>query len=136
MQKEGKMTNKKIQQLSNGDGKEPKHLEQTKKPTSVPKPLLVNDIQGSLDRCDTTGIHGWVFNKIKHDDALEIEVLAEGQLIGRAIADKYRDDLLASGIGNGKHCFKVALSAELFDGNEHLIEAREVSTGLVLPNSP
>lgn len=135
MQKEGKMTNKKIQQLSN-DGKELKHSELPKKPTSVPKSLLVNDIRGSLDKCDAIGIDGWAFNKIKQGDPLEIEILADGQLIGRVMADKYREDLLAAGFGNGNHSFKIDPPPGLFDGNEHLIEAREVSTGFLLPNSP
>ncbi|WP_430232903.1 hypothetical protein, partial [Nitrosomonas communis] len=129
------MTKKNMQELPN-DGNKMIYSAQTFDPMLVPKPLMVEDIVGNMDGCEATGIYGWAFNKSDADEYLEIEILVDGQLIARQSADKYREDLLVAGIGNGRHGFRIQPPVELFDGNEHLIEVRETATGQVLPNSP
>ncbi|WP_430232907.1 hypothetical protein, partial [Nitrosomonas communis] len=129
------MTRKNIQQLPN-DGKQQSYSAYALESVSLSKPLIEEHINGHLDKCEASGIHGWACNKNDPSNPLEIEVLADGLLIGRSVANLFREDLLALGVGYGNHGFKIEPPAALFDGKQHLIEAQEVSTGHMLPNSP
>ena len=97
------------------------------------QPLLLKNITGSLDNCDEAGgVTGWVFNRDSENEYLHVEIFADGNPVGRAIADIFRADLQQAGIGDGRHGFEVMLPDSLLDGNEHSIEVREASTGTVL----
>ncbi len=68
----------------------------------------IRNLVGSIDKIDASTISGWACDK-KSDDALEIQVMAEGRVLGSGIADIFRQDLLNAEIGNGKHAFKFDL---------------------------
>ena len=73
--------------------------------------------------------HGWAYDPGQPAKALNVEVLHEGQVVGRGLADQYRDDLEHSGIGDGHHHFRLKLSYELFDGNPHSLSVRVLGAG-------
>ena len=105
--------------------------------TSLPQPLRTENIKGSFDKCDEHGtVTGWVFDKLSANEPLHVEIIADGAPVACTTADTFRADLLQSGVGDGKHGFEVMLPDYLLDGKEHVIEIREVSTGIVLPGLP
>ncbi len=94
------------------------------------------DITGYLEFIESCSIVGWVANKTMDEDRLEVEILADGYPILHVKADNFRDDLKKAGYGDGKHGFNAMLPEFLFDGKEHVIEVREVSSGYQLHGSP
>jgi len=75
--------------------------------------------------------HGWVYDKRQPGKALEVEILHQGEVVARGIADRYRDDLERIGIGNGCHHFRLSLSHTLFDGQLHVLDVRVPALGAV-----
>jgi GT2 family glycosyltransferase len=105
-------------------------------PTFGDKPIVAENIIGFFDTCEGGRVQGWVANIHAINEPLEIEILVDGLPIARAIANLFRQDLLAEGIGKGNNGFNIMLSKTLFDGGEHLIEVREISSQLLLTGSP
>jgi hypothetical protein len=68
--------------------------------------------------------HGWVHDTSQPGKALEVEILHQGEVVARGLADRYRDDLERNGIGNGCHHFRLSLSYTLFDSQPHVLEVR------------
>jgi SAM-dependent methyltransferase len=98
----------------------------------------VRDAQyvGFLDRADVSGVSGWAWDALRPESAVVVEVLVDGTLRGTVEADKYRQDLLAAGIGDGNHGFSFRLPAETGDGREHQIHVRISGTTVGLRRSP
>jgi hypothetical protein len=99
-------------------------------------PDLKNTLVGNLDACGPTCINGWLHDTANPNRALRIEIRVDGKVVARTTADLFRSDLLEQGIGNGLSGFQVAMPEILFDGSEHMVEARETSSGFLLPGSP
>jgi hypothetical protein len=57
-------------------------------------------------------------------------------LLATVPANKFRQDLLDSGIGSGQHGFAYATPAELQDGKAHTIRVKASGTDVELPGSP
>jgi GT2 family glycosyltransferase/glycosyltransferase involved in cell wall biosynthesis len=100
---------------------------------TVPKSAI---IEGSLDLLTIGKVAGWAFNPASPEEPVAVEVLADGVLVARALASDFRGDLLAAGIGNGKHGFQIELPSQLIDGLEHTIDVRAVPTGDSLHGAP
>ncbi|WP_156901995.1 hypothetical protein [Azohydromonas australica] len=94
-------------------------------------PALV--VRGHFDGVVDELAHGWVFCPEEPERRLSVEVLCESEVVGRGLADRYRDDLQANHIGDGQHHFRLQLSNELFDGRPHELSVRVLETGLLLP---
>ena len=73
--------------------------------------------------------HGWVYDPAQPGKAFMVEVLHQGEVVARGMADLYRDDLARNGIGDGCHHFKLNLSYTLFDGQPHALSVRVVELG-------
>jgi hypothetical protein len=56
-----------------------------------------------------------------------LEIFAGGIMIARVVANRYRNDLDAAGLGSGRHGFRLP-----FSGPARHIEARRLSNGTVL----
>jgi GT2 family glycosyltransferase len=104
--------------------------------TRIGRTLVAKDIRGHLDQCNAAGLAGWVAAGDKAGERLQIEILADGVPVLRIVADAYREDLAAAGIGDGRHGFRASLPQHLCDGRAHTIEVRELSSGIALPGSP
>lgn len=78
-------------------------------------------------------MHGWVQDGSRPRERLSIEVYAGGVPVGVVRADRFRSDLAAAGIGDGKHAFSSALPAEV--GDEGPVAARVAGTEYWLANS-
>jgi hypothetical protein len=63
-------------------------------------------LRGYVDRVSAGCIAGWAQN-IDHPEApVCLDIVAGGRLIGQVLANGYRDDLKAAGLGSGRHAFE------------------------------
>src|SRR5262245_15881724 len=61
-------------------------------------------------------VAGWAQDQTRPDEPVSLLIFDKDRLVGRVLADRYRADLEARGIGDGKHAFEfdfpVPLSAD------------------------
>ena len=93
------------------------------------------EVRGTVDRCDMAGVSGWAASYAA-DERIRLEIVADGAPVLQAVADLYREDLAAAGIGDGRHGFRTSLPQSLHDSREHKIEIRDAATGVALAGSP
>lgn len=79
-------------------------------------------LKGSIDAVHNGQCYGWALDS--DAPSIEIEVLVDGQSIGRKLADGYRSDLQQAGLADGKLAFAIEVPEALRDGRHHRIELR------------
>jgi len=94
------------------------------------KKLLRGGVEGYVDGIDQDHVTGWAWNPRAPLESLEVEVVAKGRVLGRALADVYRNDLEAAGVGDGRHAFAVALPVDVDPSS---VTVRVASTRRRLP---
>ena len=70
-------------------------------------------VRGFVDLLATGRVAGWLQAPEQPDAPLCVDVLVAGRRIGCALANVYRGDLAAAGIGHGCYGFELALPAEV-----------------------
>ncbi|HEV2335952.1 MAG TPA: Hint domain-containing protein [Stellaceae bacterium] len=100
------------------------------------KAAPTNELRGYLDRVDNSRIEGWAFDPAAPDTAVALVVLDNGAEIGRVVADRYRLDLEADRIGDGRHGFEMVVPGGLAAGVRHEIEVRREADWSPLHHSP
>jgi len=93
-------------------------------------------LRGSIDFVSNDWFEGWAWDDARPDLRVSLVVLADGAIIGRCLADRFRPDLLNAKIGDGKHAFGLRLPRRLSNRERHLIEIRREEDGAALPGSP
>jgi hypothetical protein len=93
-------------------------------------------LQGRLDGIDGTTITGWAFDPDRPAVPVTLDVLDGDGLIARVIANRYRSDLEASGIGDGRHGFELRLARGLSPLSRHRIRVRRTGDDTELVGSP
>ena len=89
-------------------------------------------LRGFVDRIGDGLVEGWAMRE-SHPDALNhVDVYVGDRLIGRALAERYRGDLVAAGVGNGRHAFSFALPADIDPAAVKVLCGR---TGKALPHA-
>jgi hypothetical protein len=83
-------------------------------------------VRGYIDRVRTSRIFGWAQNIDAPEAPVCLDIYAAGKFIGRVLANAYRDDLKAAGLGSGRHGFEFAAPA----GVEFATDAIEVRRAL------
>lgn len=68
-------------------------------------------LSGYVDVVSVRTIEGWAQSVDHPDAAVCLDIIASGKLIGRTLANRYREDLKAAGIGSGYHGFRFAVPA-------------------------
>lgn len=81
-------------------------------------------VKGIFDGVDGHVAHGWVCTLGDPERRLAVEIVEGGRVVGRGVADIYREDLRMAGVGDGKHGFRIRLSRVLLDGRVHRLHAR------------
>lgn len=92
--------------------------------------------EGFHDDTDCSAIRGWVWDTLRPNDPVKVELYEGDTLIAAVIANRVRKDLLEAHKGNGAHAFEYAVPAQLKDGKPHMIGVRIAGTQTVLTNSP
>jgi hypothetical protein len=65
----------------------------------------ISGLRGIVDHVRPTDIRGWAQN-IDHPDApVCLDIYADGKMIGRTLANRYRQNLKHAGLGSGCHGF-------------------------------
>ena len=94
---------------------------------SQPEPL-----QGFVDRIGGGLVEGWAMRPSQPDALNHVEVYVGDELIGCALAEKYREDLVAAGICRGRHGFTFQLPHGV---DPSRVEVRCGRTGTVLAHA-
>ncbi|HEX4507613.1 MAG TPA: Hint domain-containing protein, partial [Alphaproteobacteria bacterium] len=79
--------------------------------------------RGKVEIATSRLIAGWAFSGADAGP-VTLAVLVNGAVVGRAVADRYRADLKAAGIGDGRHGFRFVLPKGLVGGIGHKVEIR------------
>jgi GT2 family glycosyltransferase len=95
------------------------------------------DFAGRFDTLHGMSAHGWALDRAHPDRKVVVEaVSAAGEVLGSAVANVYRGDLLGAGLADGLCAFKIDLSAhyERLIGQEIIV--RMAGSNVHLPGSP
>jgi hypothetical protein len=94
------------------------------------------DLRGFLDRASRARVSGWAWDAQRPDEPVALEVLDNGEVIARVLANRYRADLATAGIGRGFHSFDLAIPGGLSPLTRHVIAVRTAAEGAMLAHSP
>ena len=89
-----------------------------------------------IDTISDSDVSGWIMMPEKPSHRCVVLLKEGDHILTRSIATRYRPDLLAAGIGDGCYCFILEMPRSLLDGEEHVLELVEESTGLPLTDQP
>ncbi len=84
-------------------------------------------IEGFVDGMLAGDIRGWAFDPNKPHRRVHVVARCDGQVVGEALADLSRRDLIQDGRGDGRHAFNLKLPAALLDGTPRRIRIEAVS---------
>lgn len=73
-------------------------------------PTSAGPVAGHLESLENGILTGWLVDSAAAE-AVEAEVLVDGEVVGRVVANRYRSDLDQAGIGGGRGGFSIALPA-------------------------
>ena len=91
-------------------------------------------LRGFVDVVTSRRISGWA-QTVEHPEAPTcLNIYAGGQLIGRALANRYREDLKRAGLGSGRHSFEFTPPAGL-EFAPLAVEVRRTFDGALLEPS-
>jgi GT2 family glycosyltransferase len=95
-------------------------------------------IQGYFDMVRDAGVYGWVYDDNAPAKHICVEAVAEdGRIVGTALANMFRGDLLTAGCGVGGCCaFKIELIGNLADYIGRRISVRPAGTDMYLAGGP
>jgi glycosyltransferase involved in cell wall biosynthesis len=91
---------------------------------------------GFIDSVTHDRIQGWAHLPDHPAEPVELEVLDGDGVIARVVADRYRADLAAAGVGTGRHGFELYFSAGLARDKRHDLHIRRVQGAAPLGQSP
>lgn len=78
---------------------------------------------------------GWAFNPERPGERVRLVLWCDGKRATEFVADQYRVDLGAAGLGDGHCAFEVRLPDDLLDGRPHRLEVAIAGERRYLPNS-
>lgn len=68
---------------------------------------IIGPIRGNLDERGAR-LRGWAQDEAAPEQPVELELLSDGRVVQRFLANRYRADLRRAGLGSGCHAFDVA----------------------------
>jgi len=91
---------------------------------------------GFVDYASTTTISGWAWDSRKPNDPVDVNIRSGGQTIATIVADRFREDLLTAGFGNGRHSFVIERPAGILDADGRVLSATIEGSDFELNRSP
>jgi uncharacterized repeat protein (TIGR03803 family) len=91
-------------------------------------------LRGHIDQILANSIAGWAQNVDAPEAPVCLDILADGMLIGRVLANCYRDDLKCAGLGSGLHAFDFTPPPGVIFTPD-AVEVRRSLDGAALPRS-
>ena len=104
----------------------------------MPAPLhsFGTALQGFLDAVTRHTVRGWARDPVQPGLRLVMEAVADGRVLGQAVADMFRGDVAAAGLGDG-HCgFSIDLGIHANDLADASVTVRVSNGGSELQGSP
>jgi hypothetical protein len=92
------------------------------------------ELRGFVDEASARRIAGWAQNVAHPEAPVCLDIFAGGRLIGRTLANRYREDLERAGLGRGRHSFEFIPPAGLAFA-PHSVEVRRSLDGAALDKS-
>jgi hypothetical protein len=74
---------------------------------------------GGFDAPDCNYVKGWAWDKNAPNTAVTVELVEGNTVYATILADTYRADLQAAGLGTGNYGFRIPTPTALKDGNAH-----------------
>ncbi|RRA97735.1 CotH kinase family protein [Larkinella rosea] len=99
-------------------------------------PGVSGNFEGYLDKVECETIRGWVWDRDKPNQAFTVEFFAQGQSIGTARADIFRQDLKDAQKGNGYHVYSFTTPVSVKTGQAVEISAKVQNSAYFLKQSP
>ncbi len=93
-------------------------------------------LRGYVEIADRHSIAGWALQESHPDVPVRLEVVDNAVVIAEVLAKRYRPDLEAAGIGDGRHAFLLDLAQPLDPCVEHEIIVRRAADGCELERCP
>lgn len=91
-------------------------------------PDLAASVEGSVDALQDGQVVGWARDAQAPGLRLRVELVDGATVLGSAEADRFRQDLLDAGKGDGACGFELKLPAALLDGRPHALRVRIAGT--------
>jgi len=95
-------------------------------------PHRVGPLHGHVDTVGPRAIEGWAQNSAAPEAPVCLDILVGGRLVGQTLANRFRKDLTAAGLGSGRHAFKFDLPAGLAIGAATVEVHRSLDGGRLL----
>ena len=92
-------------------------------------------LRGALDVCARDRFAGWAWAPGR-DGPVALQILDNGLPVARVLANVARSDLVAAGIGSGRHGFDVLIPGGLSPLVRHVIDIARECDGARLPGAP
>jgi hypothetical protein len=89
--------------------------------------------EGTVERIQGDVLCGWCW-LTQSNDPVTLEIFADDRFVARVIADVLRGDLLAAGIGEGRHGFAIPLQS-IAGSRDAVIRVRVAGHDVDVPNS-
>ncbi len=94
------------------------------------EPMRFGIVRAWMDRCDGRRIAGWAQDAEHPDAPVCLDVVVDGTVMAMTLAEEYRADIAAAGVGDGRHGFDLDLDEPLTPGEAHTVEVRRSADGL------
>jgi hypothetical protein len=86
-------------------------------------------LRGHIDQLDGDRLRGWAQDPDHPEAPVCLDLVVDGALVGRTLADKFRADLKLHGLGSGRHAFDLPVK---LDTNAAQFELRRSSDQMLL----
>lgn len=73
-------------------------------------PYRTHLLRGNLERIVDQNLLGWIWDPLRPNASVPVEMLIDGKPRAKTVANRFRKDLVAAGIGHGSHGFVFDLS--------------------------
>jgi O-antigen biosynthesis protein len=93
-------------------------------------------LAGSIDAVSCLRVSGWARDSLQPDVPLSLLICNNDRLIGRLMANAYRQDLKEARIGNGRFAFDFEFPTPLVPFETNVIRVMRETDGAELPGSP
>jgi hypothetical protein len=70
-------------------------------------------LRGHVDAIGPRAIEGWAQDMAAPEAPVCLDIYGDGKLVGRTLANLYREDLAQAGLGSGRHAFRFEWPASL-----------------------
>jgi glycosyltransferase involved in cell wall biosynthesis len=115
---------------------EPAPAQAGREDASSTRDVPLGALRGHLGRVESMRISGWAQDGAARERPVGLVIRVNGEAVGRVLANRYRADLEAAGLGSGRHAFELILLKPLSALMEQEIRVLREADGAELPGSP